>query len=45
MGGKCSMYVRVGTLVKFLVRKLKESAYFEDLDSGKRIILKCFLNK
>ena len=45
MGGKCSMYVRDGTRIKFLVRKLKERIYFEDMGSGKRIILKCFLNK
>lgn len=28
MGGKCSMYVRDGTRMKFLVRKLKERVYF-----------------
>jgi len=45
MGGKCSMYVRDGTRIKFQVRKLKERVYFEGMGSGKRIILICFLNK
>jgi hypothetical protein len=40
MGGKCSMYVRDGTRIKFLVRKLQERVYFGDMGSGKRIILK-----
>jgi len=39
------MYVRDGTRIKFLVRKLKERFCFEDMGSGKRIILKWFLNK
>jgi hypothetical protein len=45
MGGKCSTYVRDGTRIKFLVGKLKERVYFEDMGSGKKIILKCSFNK
>jgi hypothetical protein len=45
MGGECSMYVGDGTRIKFLVGKLMERVYFEDMGSGKEIILKCFFSE